>query len=807
MPQAVDEDGNIWETDAAGNPVRYVGKRGGQSAPMTIGTPDPKQPLEVQALQQQIGENARKTPLEIDNQSLQNQKLRQELSKGPAPTDNELQMSQKTANLDALIGQINRVQELYQGGPGATKGMSGALDMLPTPQNRQFNSAAAGLAEQGLAAFRVPGVGSQSDTELRQFVEANRPSASDYDTTIEEKLRQLRGRVDATRKEMNLSPAEWQGADQTQGISGGGNAGTQAGLAQQGERFSTEADQRYRALAQAAFDRGAGFKELNDLAKRYGYEPYGQDLAKAIQFRNRGGKGAQMVEPQSGTRDLSALNQISATPVAEYFRGAANGATAGTLDEITGGVNALATGRPLNEAIAEADLKKQIGADAFPMSNIAGNITGGIGATLAGGAGMRALGVAPKLGRAAPMLGDLGYGAAYGAGENNDNRLLGAGMGGAMGVAGGVAGRNLIGGAGRVMSGAQGTAQQFLRDRGVGQTIGQTVGGALKTAEDKMMSMPVVGDMVAKRRMEGMADFNGAAFRELFPNVTEVGPKGLEQASQVINQAYSQALSGVNIPADPVFKRGMGAAIKAAMKVPGRSDDVGYLLQQYVEPNLQGGVLTGDRLQAILQGIAKEKAAVKGQPRAYEYGQAIDLIGDAVMELAERGSPGTAQAVKEANRLYAGKRVLENAVLAADGNGGLFTPQQLSRASINNTKKFGGAAKAAEGSRPFYELTKSGQEVLPSKVPNSGTADRILMAAPMLPAAAGGGLAAMDWIDPQTAAAIGALGLPFTKAGQRAAVAMLTKRPPGMSAGGDVLKRNRRLGGLIGAPLLGQNSN
>lgn len=40
MPQAVDEDGNIWETDAQGNPVRYVGKqRPNQQVPRTIPLP------------------------------------------------------------------------------------------------------------------------------------------------------------------------------------------------------------------------------------------------------------------------------------------------------------------------------------------------------------------------------------------------------------------------------------------------------------------------------------------------------------------------------------------------------------------------------------------------------------------------------------------------------------------------------------------------------------------------------------------------------------------------------------------------
>lgn len=101
----------------------------------------------------------------------------------------------KLAQLRALQNQIARTRQLYQQGPGATKGIAGALDYLPTPQNKQFDAAGASLGEIGLSAFRTPGVGSQSDAELKAFVAANRPSASDYDSQIEEKLRNLENRL------------------------------------------------------------------------------------------------------------------------------------------------------------------------------------------------------------------------------------------------------------------------------------------------------------------------------------------------------------------------------------------------------------------------------------------------------------------------------------------------------------------------------------------------------------------------------------------------------------------------------------
>lgn len=105
---------------------------------------------------------------------------------------------QKLANIRAVQAQIDRIGSLFAKGPGATKGIAGVLDYLPSPQNGQFDTAGAGLGEVGLAAFRVPGVGSQSDTELRAFIDANRPRASDYDARIKEKISNLQNRLNQT---------------------------------------------------------------------------------------------------------------------------------------------------------------------------------------------------------------------------------------------------------------------------------------------------------------------------------------------------------------------------------------------------------------------------------------------------------------------------------------------------------------------------------------------------------------------------------------------------------------------------------
>ena len=113
---------------------------------------------------------------------------------------------EKFAALRALEEQILRVDGLYKKGPGATSGVWGAEDYLPTPANKAFNTAASGIGDVAFNAFRTPGAGAQSDAELKARLEATQPAASDFDATIEEKLNYLKTRLDETYRAMGVAP-------------------------------------------------------------------------------------------------------------------------------------------------------------------------------------------------------------------------------------------------------------------------------------------------------------------------------------------------------------------------------------------------------------------------------------------------------------------------------------------------------------------------------------------------------------------------------------------------------------------------
>lgn len=192
-------------------------KYGRGTAPqgIPIGAQDPAMPykapaaaLDLQAKQANMDNDAQRIALERQRLQIAEQAgQRAQQAADAARLISQRDANAKAAPLTALEQQIARVRDLYNKGPGATRGIGGVLDYLPTPRNQQFDAAGAALAEIGQSAFRTPGVGSQSDKELKAFIEANRPYASDYDATIQEKLRNLQTRLAAARNAQGVAPA------------------------------------------------------------------------------------------------------------------------------------------------------------------------------------------------------------------------------------------------------------------------------------------------------------------------------------------------------------------------------------------------------------------------------------------------------------------------------------------------------------------------------------------------------------------------------------------------------------------------
>lgn len=733
-----------------------------------------------------------------------------------------------------LRGIVKDIQALNAAGPGATSGIYGLKDYLPLTSNQRLDTA--GNAARGIVGQALGFTGGQLNTatEAAQSVGPYLPQAGDRDEVRADKIRRLSeladlaeqrsvallgGRPDdsgniiplaatpAAAPPPSLPPAAPQ--------SNLGPSSPNPVVDPSGNRqFSTEMDKAFSAEAQKAFNAGATREQLDAIAQKYGAQPFGPDLDQAIKGRQAGGR-TQFTTPATGHEAAGLTGQIlggmAGGPVGAYAINAGNALTAGGLDEVTGWMG----GNPVAAQVA-----KDMSVRDHPIASLAGMMTGGVLATMGAS---RAVGAIPQVGgKLAGMAGgiipDTLYGAAFGAGENNDDRLMGALTGAGSSAVGNVVGRGMFGAAGRAVRGVSDPAVNYLKQRGVPLTLGQmvgqngVVGRTLKGIEDKFESVPYLGDAIKARRQEGYEAFNRAAFKDALEPINQqvqgtVGNDAIDQAQQMVGDAYTTALGPVRLTADPAYSAEIAAARQAGRNLPGPlADTFNSTLANRVDPFVSSGHMTGRDLQAAVKGLRTDASSVmrRSEPMADVFKDRTNDVEDSLFGLAERQAPGTRQALGNANQAYRNLSILEDATLAADNAGGVFSPAQLGRSQINNTKRFGGKRAAASGDMPFRDLQSAAQQVLPSTTPNSGTTDRAL-ATWVLPAALGGAAAggeASDYLPPAATIPIALAGLATTRGGRTALEKMLLGRSEAARSIGDKIYDNRRIGGMFGSPLL-----
>ncbi|WP_394662890.1 hypothetical protein [uncultured Sphingomonas sp.] len=451
MAQTFTHDGVVYEDLGDGN-VRAIGYAAAPTMPQgfTIGSPNPvKQQTEALQLDKLRGDIARQpamTDAELRGKQLDNQKKEREL--GAQPTVNLTAKERADAiagyksglSVERLVADLER---LYAEGPGSTSGIRGLQDYLPTEINQRFDTA--GNAARGNVGTALGFTGGQLNTatEAAQSVGPYLPKASDRDGTIRDKIARLKQLAeDAKARSIQIlggvpdenghvTPVGADAPAQRKPIPGAIATG----------RFeaATGANRQERdPVASAIIDRmvrqGSPLDTINTTLANLGYNPVEQKSYDAVRAHFKANPNFQgSYGDATRTVENSMWEKASSSPFAAASVGITNGLTGGATDELFGLGRAAFTGMPVGQAIAEANASKNALAEANWKSSLAGNLVGGGLGFLGAGAGARALGLGARF---SPYLGSAAYGAASGALENNDNRLLGAGFGAVTGLAG-----------------------------------------------------------------------------------------------------------------------------------------------------------------------------------------------------------------------------------------------------------------------------------------------------------------------------------------------------------------------------------
>ena len=223
-------------------------------------------------------------------------------------------------------------------------------------------------------------------------------------------------------------------------------------------------------------------------------------------------------------------------------------------------------------------------------------------------------------------------------------------------------------------------------------------------------------------------------------------------------------------------------------------------------PVAVAGELTGDTYQQAMRGFKGYKAETVKPGFEADYRDALSGVQDALKgQMMRGGGADVVERLGKADQAYRMAKVLEDAqgkAINGTGSGAtnIFTPAQLNLAARANAKKFG-------GQRPFSQLAEAGQEVLPSKIPDSGTAGRMTQL--LLPAALGGAGYATGGTD-GAGTALGLLALlrgSASKAGQKAINKALFDRPDSLKALGTAINKRKGLFGSATIPLMLEANN
>ena len=352
---------------------------------------------------------------------------------------------------------------------------------------------------------------------------------------------------------------------------------------------------------------------------------------------------------------------------------------------------------------------------------------------------------------------------------------------------------------GNVISGAGGASQKMLAKAGVTMTPGQILGGALKATEDKLSSVPVLGDLIKNAQQRSVQDFNKATYNEVLKPLGQtyngpIGVDGVKTVKTAISDSYDKALSKLHFDStDAQFATELGSLRQLASSLPDSQQKTfnNIVKTQITDKIGPQGVMTGEQLKGVQQELGTMAKGYKSDPSFdnKQLGNAVSELKQSIQRSLYNTNPaGSVQDLAKADAAYANYVRLRAAASGqgAMNQGGVFSAAQLANA-VRSSDKSAGKGSIATGDALMQKFATSGQEVLGSKYPDSGTAGRSLLG---LGVAA---LAGHSYLPPAamaTAATLGAgAALPYTSAGQKLAQALLMRRPAGAQAVGDAVNR------------------
>lgn len=406
-----------------------------------------------------------------------------------------------------------------------------------------------------------------------------------------------------------------------------------------------------------------------------------------------------------------------------------------------------------------------------PVGELAGNIAAT--AALPGGAAASAGG---RIAQAAGMGAGVGALTPVYEGDFLSEKAKQAGIGA---LAGGLTG-GASEGLARMLRPKTPDNVRMLLDEGVKLTPGQMLGGAAQRAEQAFGSVPFLGDMVKQGERRSMESLNTAAYNRALKPIGEsaegmpVGREGIKAVQQKLGDAYDTLLPKLNVQFDQQFAGDMQQIAQAVQILPPtQQQQFAALLKQefskFNKATASPGVIMKNVDSRFAEFARKFEGNNDGNNRMLA--EAVDGVREAMRGVVNRSNAGSPLAgeLDAINRGYANFVRAQRAAGAMGSNEGVFSGPQLANA-IRGTDTSARKGAFAKGDALMQDLGDAAKSVMGSKVPDSGTPYRSMLALLL----SGGGAGA---VNPALGAAVGGGMAAYTEPGRKIAQLLLTERP------------------------------
>ena len=307
-----------------------------------------------------------------------------------------------------------------------------------------------------------------------------------------------------------------------------------------------------------------------------------------------------------------------------------------------------------------------------------------------------------------------------------------------------------------------------LAEQGVNLTPGQMAGGIARRTEEIAKRFPILGSFIRGSEDRSVESFNKATINQALEPIAQKLPKDIAAghdavgyAQRVVSDAYEELLPKVKFKLDQELGDDIAKLRSMASELPpAQREQFNNIVQNRVTARLEPtGTMDGQTLKQVESELRVQADTYRTSADAAQrqLGQALNEVKSSIRDALMRQNPAHAKELADINAAYAMLARVEGAASRRASSSGVFTPNDLLQV-VKQGDKSVRKKTFARGDALYQDWAEAAQRVLPNKVPDSGTAERLTYFD--LLGGAGG------WaVNPQVPLALGGASLPYPQVG------------------------------------------